>query len=856
MNSITLAIPTASAALVVALIFVVFWLTDRAARWNMLWAACHVCIGAAMILTTANQRSPSLALGLPLYFSVSFAAVFLIAGVLAFVGRKVSWGRVVAAGVAVFLVYCLGAGWDATASGYVALFVLGGVYAAGAVYMWKRRDSYSRLAALFLLVRALNAFAFKYLQTHGALDLVLVSSHLTILTTGMGLLLASYADQTRRARELQAKLIESREIEAAARRAEDHRLRQIETVAGNLPGIVYQRITRPDGSVVFPFLAGKLLEALDLEAAGAARLGSLFAPILDPEDRPRYLAAAARSERGLVPLDIEFRVRARDGQSRWLHIVATAHRAPGSGDVLWDAVAVDTTEMHRQIEARYASEARYRALFDSLPVGVTEIDPNGFVLTANPAWRRMFGFTETEDLSGFNMRDLYTDPQERDRVLSRIRHVGETAAFQAFLRRDGKAAQVDGYFNGLPDHNGELRSVICVMVDVTAAKTLEDQLRQAQKMEAVGQMTGGLAHDFNNLLTVILGNADLLVDALKDKPELKSLAELVSDAGRRGAELIRSLLAFARQQSLKSEPIDVDGLLADMAPLLRSTVGGQIQVDVVRSPALWRATADVAQLEAAILNLVVNARDAMPGGGRLTIETANANLDRAYAAQNQEVTPGAYVMIAVSDTGSGMTPEVAAHAFNPFFTTKEIGKGTGLGLSMVYGFVNQSQGHIKLYTEVGRGTTVRIYLPRSDVAERAEAPAAPADWRGRGEVVLLVEDDDMVRGFAERQLATLGYRTLAARDGAEALALLRKDGTVDLLFTDVVMPGLSGPELAAEARRLRPSLRVLYTSGYTELAGRTQRGLEPGVELLSKPYRLEDLALRLRAALRGPSMVG
>lgn len=388
---------------------------------------------------------------------------------------------------------------------------------------------------------------------------------------------------------------------------------------------------------------------------------------------------------------------------------------------------------------------------------------------------------------------------------------------------------------------------------IAEIRRTEAQLAQSQKMEAVGQLTGGVAHDFNNLLTVVLGNAALLVEALERDPELRSQAELVYAAAQRGANLTRRLLAFSLKQVLEPRSTDVNRLVGRMDGLLRSALGGQVEITTVLSKDLWPATVDPAQLESAILNLAVNARDAMPGGGSLRIETENRGPDERHGPYDPEERSGSYVVVTVSDSGGGMTPEVAARAVEPFFTTKEVGKGTGLGLSMVYGFVKQSGGFLTLTSELGRGTTVKLFLPRADAAD---APGAVEDTAaaapGGTETILVVEDDDMVRTHVERQLRSLGYRVRSARDGPAALAILGSPEEIDLMFTDVVMPGgMNGAQLVAAAQRLRPTLRVLYTSGYSDDAIVRQIRRDPGFELLGKPYRRQDLAARLRRVLNG-----
>jgi len=376
-------------------------------------------------------------------------------------------------------------------------------------------------------------------------------------------------------------------------------------------------------------------------------------------------------------------------------------------------------------------------------------------------------------------------------------------------------------------------------------------LREAQKLEAVGKLTGGVAHDFNNMLTVITGTTDTLVNHLKDRPDLRAVASLIDDAAERCAELIKHLLAFARKQPLQPYDVDLNRQVADIAKLLRPTLGEQIEVATILSKDVMPVHIDTSQLANAVVNMAINARDAMPDGGKLLLETVNAVLDEADIAADPEVKAGAYVMLAISDTGTGMSPEVLERAFEPFFTTKEVGKGTGLGLSMVYGFVKQSGGHIKITSEEGHGTTIRLYLPPA----QGEVDPIPGDSEGAeggSETILVVEDDALVRGFVISQLQALGYRTIAAHDARSALAVVERGEPFDLLFTDVIMPGsMSGRELADAVAARRPGIRVLYTSGYTDDAVVHQRRLDEGALLLTKPYRRPQLARMLRQALNG-----
>ena len=391
-----------------------------------------------------------------------------------------------------------------------------------------------------------------------------------------------------------------------------------------------------------------------------------------------------------------------------------------------------------------------------------------------------------------------------------------------------------------------------VLHEVRARSKVEEQLRQVQKMEAVGQLTGGIAHDFNNMLAVILGGLSLLQRKLaRGETDVERFVEAAIDGARRAATLTQRLLAFSRQQALSPEPLVVNKLVAGMSELISRTLGEHIKIETVLAAGLWQVKADPAQLENAVLNLAVNARDAMPGGGRLTIETLNAFVDDAYARE-YAIETGQYVLIAVADTGVGMAPEVIARAFDPFFTTKGVGKGTGLGLSQVYGFVRQSGGHVKIYSELGVGTSVKIYLPRlyGEAAATEQAKRLAGIHRGlRSEVVLVVEDDERVRALSVEALRELGYGVVEASSPSQALGMLDEGQQATLLFTDIVMPDMSGRQLADRARGKWPNLKVLYTTGYTRNAIVHNGMLDPGTTLLTKPFSIEELAAKVRKIL-------
>jgi signal transduction histidine kinase len=404
---------------------------------------------------------------------------------------------------------------------------------------------------------------------------------------------------------------------------------------------------------------------------------------------------------------------------------------------------------------------------------------------------------------------------------------------------------------------GQLRQAHLALQRETAQRReAEEMLRQAQRMDAIGQLTGGVAHDFNNLLTIIMGNLELAqrqLDAWREGAEVRVGRHVANAAAgaQRAAALTQRLLAFARRQPLSPEPTDVNDLIAGMSDFFKRTLGETVALQIVGSAGLWNVEVDRAQMEAAILNLVVNARDAMPQGGKLTIETANAYLDEDYSRRHSEVRAGQYVLIAVSDNGHGMTPEVMGRAFEPFFTTKEVGQGTGLGLSQVYGFVKQSGGHVKIYSEVNEGTTIKIYIPRliKQVAP-VHAPEEEAIGAGNGEVILVVEDDPDVRGYIVETLSVLKYNVLEASDAQAALQMLqRSGGTIDLLLTDVVLPGMNGRQLADQAKRQLPALKILFMTGYSRNAIVHQGRLDPDVVLLQKPLTQRSLVAKIRGAL-------
>jgi len=505
----------------------------------------------------------------------------------------------------------------------------------------------------------------------------------------------------------------------------------------------------------------------------------------------------------------------------------------------------------RQNDLNRANEA-LEAIISSAPVAIYTLDTDERVTSWNSAAEAIFGFAEGEVL-GRRLSTIPPENQEQFRAIVARAIRGEVLRDLDVLRqsKDGRQLQIRLSAAPLYDRADGLRGVLYIAEDVTEHRNVQRQLSHAQKMEAIGQLTGGLAHDFNNLLTVVIGNLELLEDYSKENAVALEAARRASEASMRGAQLTRQLLAFSRKQALSPKAIDLNVVVTETAALLQRTIGESIELEVRCSTGIWPAQADRSQVESALANFVINARDAMPSGGRLVIETGNAHLDADYAAENSEVASGDYVMMAVADNGTGIAPEVLERVFEPFFTTKEADKGTGLGLSMVYGFAKQSGGHVKIYSEVGHGTMVRLYLPRATAGEAVieQEPAGTSTLAVKGRMILVVEDKGDVREIAVRELVRVGYRVLQADNPLAALAILDQTEGIDVLFTDVIMPGgMTGVDLAREARKHRPGLRVLYTSGFSDaLADTGHRGRKEA--LLTKPYRRQELAAKLSELL-------
>jgi PAS domain S-box-containing protein len=500
------------------------------------------------------------------------------------------------------------------------------------------------------------------------------------------------------------------------------------------------------------------------------------------------------------------------------------------------------------------SELNFRSLVTNAPYGICRCDSTGKILDVNPAFLELLGHTSTDELVGQHIFGLYADNDKWFDLADFLRSSEPFKGLTAEWKRKNNTTTVVRVSGRSVANGGEGVVFELFAEDVTERRALEQQLRQSQKMEAVGRLAGGIAHDFNNLLMVILGYSEFLLERLGAEPHLRGPAQEISSAAERASSLTRQLLAFSRKQMLAPRIVNLNDVATENIKMLTRMIGEDIDLVMVPSPNLWPVRADAGQIDQVIVNLAVNARDAMPSGGKLTIETSNVTLDEEYARFHAPLRPGDYVMIAISDTGAGMDNDTQSHIFEPFFTTKGT-KGTGLGLSTVYGIVKQSGGYIWVYSEVGRGTTFKIYLPRvaSTGEPAAQVAAAPVEYRKvepGTETILLVEDEANLRYLARQYLEKQGYKVIEAADGAVAMQIaVAHEAIIHLLLTDVIMPGMNGRELAQRISEIRPNVKILYMSGYTENVIGHNGMLDAGVRLLQKPFNLRDLKSKVREVL-------
>ena len=595
-------------------------------------------------------------------------------------------------------------------------------------------------------------------------------------------------------------------------------------------------------------------------------IGKHFSTFYTPEDRDKGLperALATAAETGRFASE-GWRVR-KDGRQFWALVVLDAIRDEEGALIGFAKVTRDITERQQAHIDLLESERRYRRLVEAVvDYAIFQLDPSGQVATWNPGAERIKGY-RPEEIIGRHFSTFYT-PEDLEKEVPKkaLAEAAENGRFEAEgwrMRKDGTRFWASVVIDRITDESGAIIGFAKVTRDLTERKQAQDELHRvqeqlvaSQKLEAVGQLSGGVAHDFNNLLMIVLGNLENAERNSRNVggPNLHRALANAKRGAQRAAALTSRLLAFSRRQALDPKPMNLNSFLSGLQEFLQRTLGERIEVQTVGGAGLWQIEADVNHLESTIVNLAINARDAMPNGGKLTIEAANVSADEDYSRANPEVAAGQYIVISVSDTGTGMTPEVLNHAFEPFFTTKEPGQGTGLGLSQVYGFVKQSGGHVKIYSEVGEGTSIKMYFPRY-FGHMQPAPDETDECMAEGtsvETILVVEDDTDLRGYVSDVLRELNYRVLSAASAQAALTiLLQEDQQVDLVLTDVVMPGMNGREMGRRAQQIRPHLGILYMTGYSRNAVVHQGRLDEGVDLLEKPVTQAKLALKVREML-------
>lgn len=558
-------------------------------------------------------------------------------------------------------------------------------------------------------------------------------------------------------------------------------------------------------------------------------------------------------ERKIIGIGRQVMGRRKSGTIFPMHLSVSAFES--GGQRYFTGIVIDLSDQQNSTNG-LREQALFQAIFNHLPDAVLVADAESKVLLCNPAVARVFGYAP-EELIGQSTAVLYDTPHEYARMQAVEKRQREQEMLEPmtvrYRRKSGEGFPAETVVSVLHDQSGHFAGLISLNRDISRQVVQDEALRKSQRMEAIGQLTGGIAHDFNNLLTIITGNHELLEMELISE-EQRDLLTRANNAALMGARLTNRLLTFARRRRLEPVILNLNEHVVGMAELLRRTLGEPIALGTLLAPRLWSVRADPSEVENAVLNLAINARDAMPGGGKLVIETKNVVLDESDVANEVGAQPGEYVRLSVSDTGAGMSREVLARVFEPFFTTKEPGKGTGLGLSVIYGFVKQSDGHVTVYSELDRGTTVNLYLPRvTTEGEKTPTTRRPvAVNKQTGETILLVEDNPDVRRVTARRLQNLGYRVVEADSGARAIELLKAGAKVDLVFSDVVMPGgISGFELVHWVRENIPAARVLLTSGFAEDVARAGEAPAPELEILRKPYSGVDLARALRKAIDG-----
>ena len=698
-------------------------------------------------------------------------------------------------------------------------------------------------AAAFASTKSIDTIQFRWMAKDGSA--LWVESTSTVIKDDEG--------QPVGVRGVTTDISERKRTEEALAKSEERYRALVES----LPAMIYYVDADPPYS---PMYLNSNIEALGYSTDEWYSKPDLWVSMLHPDDRGRVLRETEAAKTAGVETEYEYRVVAKDGSIRWLHDRGRFFTDP-SGARTWQGVILDITEGKRAEEALRESEERYRDLVENAHDIVFSHDLNGKYTSVSRAGEQITGYTHEECLR-LNIADTIAPEyvnKAQEMIAKKVAGEKVTAYEIEILAKDGRRVAVE-INSKLMYRDGVPVGVQGIARDMTARKQLEDQLRQSQKMEAIGQLAGGIAHDFNNLLTAINGYSSLALQRMNGNDPTRGYLEEIKKAGDRAANLTRQLLAFGRKQILQPLALNLNDIITDMNKLLRRLIGEDIVLTAKLDPVLKKIKPDPGQIEQILVNLVVNARDAMPQGGNLTIETATVELHEEYTSKHVGVLPGNYAMLAISDTGVGMSEETQARIFDPFFTTKEKGKGTGLGLSTVYGIVKQSGGNIWVYSEPGHGTTFKIYLPQLESPATQTEIETKEEAAPRGsETILLVEDEAVVRGLARQILEQAGYKVLEASGGEEAVHLTTEhSGAIDLVLTDVVMPKASGKEIAELIKSIRPDARVLFMSGYTDEAIVHHGVLDSGVEFIQKPFTPASLARKVREVLESeqPAVTG
>ena len=712
------------------------------------------------------------------------------------------------------------------------------------------RDLGGVLGSLALLVGSTVALGYAYgapVLYGGQVVPMALTTGLAFIGTGAALV-ALAGPTSLPLRPFAGGAIRAERAEAERARAEKA-LRDSEILTRSIVEHLPQRIFVKDRNSRYVFCNSSYAQDLGMELEQI--VGKDDFAFFPPELAEAYRAddRTVMTEGTIKVLDERYK---RAGEEQWIHTTKVPHRDEQGEIVGVLGIFENITGHKRDVEALRTAEERTRFALQNAHVGIWDLDYTSGVLQWSDVMETQYGLSPGTFGGTFEAFVERIHPEDRASVLDIVGNGMKTGADFSVLHRttrpDGAVRWLRGSGRIVLDEGGQPLRAIGISQDVTERRTLEAQFQQAQKMEAVGRLAGGVAHDFNNLLTVILGLCGLLLeDASPDDPRIGDIAE-IQEAGTRAANLTRQLLAFSRKQIIEPTFLDLNVILADMRPMLGRLIREDVKVVFSGRPGLALVEADRSQVEQVVANLAVNAQDAMPQGGTLTIETANVELDEDYAAAHFAVKPGPYVVLTVTDSGTGMTPEVLGHLFEPFFTTKEVGKGTGLGLATVHGIVTRSGGSVNVYTEVGRGTSFKVYFPQAAGEAAAAQPAAPVQLCGGTERVLVVEDADGLRSLTRRLLERQGYTVAVAANAEEALRLF-EETPCDVLLTDVVMPGSSGPELAMQLIALRPGLEVIYMSGYTDEAIVRHGVLKPGIAFLHKPFTADALGRKIREVL-------